>query len=242
VTKSGPHIAVVDDEASVRTALGRLLRLADYQVTAFASGEDFLASLATRLPDCAILDVHMPGLSGFDVQTLNVRDLLTGTLPIEDHDTTASLHDKVAALGADLMVQALELAGSGRLQPQKQPAEGVTYAHKIEKHEAAIDWRQDAQAIVRRVRAFNPFPVATTTLDGEVLKVWGAHVGEPGGSADCGQIMAVTPEGIAVAAMNSIVNLVELQRPGGKRLPVAEFIRGVAWQPGMRMDVGGDAA
>ena len=68
MTKSGLYIAVVDDEASVRTALGRLLRLADYEVTAFASGEDFLASLATHRPDCAILDVHMPGLSGFDVQ------------------------------------------------------------------------------------------------------------------------------------------------------------------------------
>ena len=68
MTNTGPSIAVVDDEASVRTALGRLLRLADYQVTAFASGEDFLASLATHRPDCAILDIHMRGVSGLDVQ------------------------------------------------------------------------------------------------------------------------------------------------------------------------------
>lgn len=68
MTNAGPAIAVVDDEASVRTALRRLLRLADYEVTAFASGEDFLASLATHRPDCAILDIHMPGLSGLDVQ------------------------------------------------------------------------------------------------------------------------------------------------------------------------------
>ncbi len=68
MTSNGQFIAVVDDEASVRTALRRLLRLADYEVTAFASGEDFLASLATHAPDCAILDIHMPGLSGFDVQ------------------------------------------------------------------------------------------------------------------------------------------------------------------------------
>jgi methionyl-tRNA formyltransferase len=158
--------------------------------------------------------------------------LLTGKLPIEVNDTTASLHDKVAALGAELMVQTLELAESGRLQPRKQPLEGVTYAHKIEKHEAAIDWKQDAQKIVRRVRAFNPFPAATTTLDGEVLKVWGAHVGDPGGAADCGKIVAVSPDRIAVAAMNSIVNLTELQRPGGKRLSVAEFLRGHPVQPG----------
>ena len=158
--------------------------------------------------------------------------LLTGKLPIDVNDTTASLHDKVAALGADLMVQILELAETGRLQPRKQPLEGVTYAHKIEKHEAAIDWKQDAQTIVRRVQAFNPFPVATTTLDGEVLKVWRAHIGEPGGNADCGKIVAVSPECIAVAAMHSIVNLTELQRPGGKRLPVAEFLRGHPVQPG----------
>ena len=68
MTKVGPHVAVVDDEASVRTALGRLLRLADYEVAAFESGTDFLASLPTRRPDCAIVDIHMPGLSGLEVQ------------------------------------------------------------------------------------------------------------------------------------------------------------------------------
>ncbi len=68
MAKVGPHVAVVDDEASVRTALGRLLRLADYEVAAFESGADFLASLPTRRPDCAIVDIHMPGLSGLEVQ------------------------------------------------------------------------------------------------------------------------------------------------------------------------------
>ena len=68
MTSDGPYVAVVDDEASVRTALGRLLRLADYEVAAFASGEPFLASLATRRPDCAIIDIHMDGLSGLEVK------------------------------------------------------------------------------------------------------------------------------------------------------------------------------
>lgn len=158
--------------------------------------------------------------------------LLKGSIPIAHEDTTGSLHDKVAALGADLIVQALALAQAGGLQPQKQPVEGVTYAHKIEKHEAAIDWQQDAQTIVRRVRAFNPFPAATTTLNGEALKVWGAQVGASPVTAACGHIVAVTPDYIAVAAMNSIVNLTELQRPGGKRLPVAEFLRGHPVQVG----------
>lgn len=158
--------------------------------------------------------------------------LLTHTVGISDTVTTGGLHDELAALGADLVVQALDLAAAGRLTPQRQPEAGVTYAHKIDKSEAAIDWQQDAIRIVRRVRAFNPFPVATTTLDGEVLKVWAAHVAEGSHTANLGQIVAVAQEFIAVAAMNSIVNITELQRPGGKRLPVADFLRGHPLQAG----------
>jgi methionyl-tRNA formyltransferase len=163
--------------------------------------------------------------------------LLKQALPILDTDTTASLHDKVADLGAAMVVQALDLAVQGALQAVKQPEAGVTYAHKIEKHEAAIDWRLDAGAIVRRVRAFNPFPAASAVLNGEVLKVWGAQVGESNPPAGCGQIVALAPEGIAVAAMNSIVILTELQRPGGKRLPVADFLRGCPLQVGQHFEL-----
>ena len=152
--------------------------------------------------------------------------LLTHTVRIRDTATTGSLHDELANLGADLVVQALDLAAAGRLNPKRQPEEGVTYAHKIDKSEAAIDWNQDASRIVRRVRAFNPFPVATTTLNGEVLKVWSATASSESHTVNLGQIVAVAQEFIAVAAMNSIVNITELQRPGGKRLPVADFLRG----------------
>ena len=158
--------------------------------------------------------------------------LLTHTVAISDTATTGSLHDQLAQLGANLVVQALDLAAAGRLSPKRQPDDGVTYAHKIDKSEAAIDWHQDAASIVRRVRAFNPFPVATTTLGGEVVKVWGAHASPAVSNVNLGQIVAVAPEGIAVAAMNSIVTLTELQRPGGKRLPVADFLRGYPLQPG----------
>jgi methionyl-tRNA formyltransferase len=160
--------------------------------------------------------------------------LLAESLPILDADTTATLHDKVADLGATMVVRALDLAARGALQPVRQPETGVTYAHKIEKHEAAIDWRLDAASIVRRVRAFNPFPAASAVLEGEVFKVWGAVLGEGGTVADAGQIVAVAPGGIAVAAMNSIVLLTELQRAGGKRLPVADFLRGCPLQAGQR--------
>ena len=161
--------------------------------------------------------------------------LLLEKLPIAATDTTATLHDKLAALGGQLMVETLKLAASGALQPVPQPAEGITYAHKIEKHEAAIDWAQAAELIVRRVRAFNPFPGASAVLNGETLKIWTASVapGTPPSTAEFGSILAVAPEGIAVAAINSIVSITELQRPGGKRLSVADFLRGFDLQPGM---------
>lgn len=165
--------------------------------------------------------------------------LLVQNIDIAPEASTGVLHDQLAELGAQLVVQALDWAAAARLKPQAQPATGVTYAHKIDKSEAAIDWRADAQTIARRVRAFNPFPVATTQLRGEVLKVWAAHAEVATQVLPCGQIVAVAHTGIAVAAMNSIVHLTELQRAGGKRLPVAEFLRGFDVQVGMQMDMAG---
>ena len=170
--------------------------------------------------------------------------LLIEKLPIIATDTTGHLHDKLAAMGGRMIVQALQLAAQGKLHPVKQPGAGITYAHKIEKHEAAIDWRQNADQIVRRIHAFNPFPGANTVLGGEVLKVWRAHVLSDLSSdvssdvsphnADAGQVLAVTPEAIVVSAMNSAVILTELQRPGGKRLSAADLLRGFEIKPGMR--------
>lgn len=161
--------------------------------------------------------------------------LLVGRLPIDAQDTTATLHDKVAELGGQLMVDALQQAASGTLHAVPQPLEGITYAHKIEKHEAAIDWAQPASLITQRVRAFNPFPGATATLNGEVLKIWSASVapGLPPAGTACGSILALARESIEVAAMNSVVSLTELQRPGGKRLKVADFLHGFELTPGM---------
>ncbi len=160
--------------------------------------------------------------------------LLQQALPITPDDSTATLHDRVAALGAGMIVQALERARAGKLQRVPQPAQGVRYAHKIEKHEAAIDWGLDAQAICRRVRAFNPFPGATVVLGGETIKVWQAVPGAQQSTAPAGTVLAVSAEGIAVAAEQSTVWLQELQRAGGKRLAVADFVRGFAVQPGQR--------
>ena len=161
--------------------------------------------------------------------------LLTQALPILPTDTTGTLHDRLADLGAALMVQTLELAAQCSLQPVPQPLEGISYAHKVDKAEAVIDWAQPAHTITQRVRAFNPFPGASTTLNGEALKIWAAELGNSlpsAESADFGRIVALAPTGIAVEAIDSIVIITELQRPGGKRLSSAEFLRGNPLQVG----------
>jgi methionyl-tRNA formyltransferase len=167
--------------------------------------------------------------------------LLVQALDIAADDTTATLHDRLADLGGEMIVRALGLATTGQLHPQPQPAEGITYAHKIEKQEAAIDWSQSAEAIVQKVRAFNPFPGASVELGGEVLKIWAASVGHAAdwdvdaqSLPEPGFIMGVARVGIAVAAIKSIVVATQLQRPGGKRLAASDYVRGHALQVGMR--------
>ena len=163
---------------------------------------------------------------------LDTGDMLIGeSLPIGE-DSTAQLHDRLAALGGRLIVEALQQAEAGLLKPVAQPIEGISYAHKVEKQEAQVDWTQDAATIVRRIRAFDPFPGASSTVAGETLKLWAARV-QSGPPADApGTVLAVSPTGVAVAARDAVVMLTELQRPGGKRLPVAEFLRGFDLKPG----------
>ncbi|MBU4518986.1 MAG: methionyl-tRNA formyltransferase [Gammaproteobacteria bacterium] len=163
--------------------------------------------------------------------------LLVERLPIAADDSTGSLHDRLAVLGGRLMVEALELAACGGLRPVPQPADGVTYAHKIEKAEAAINWALPAATIERRVRAFNPFPGAGTALAGEAIKVWRAHA-EPDNpvAANAGQVLSADPHGIRIATGDGVLVLDELQRAGGKRLPAADFLRGFALTPGQVLD------
>ncbi len=160
--------------------------------------------------------------------------LLRESLPISPQATTATLHDALAALGGRLIVEALELAACGGLRPQPQPAQGVSYAHKIDKAESTIDWRLGAQDIARRVRAFDPFPGASTQAGDALLKIWAAEpIDTPAGaSAEPGRIWQVSDAGIAVACGQGSLRLLALQRPGGKRLPVREFLRGFALQTG----------
>ena len=172
--------------------------------------------------------------------------LLTERVAIEPDDTTARLHDRLAALGGRLIVEALELAACGGLTPVPQPEAGVTYAHKIEKEEAAIDWTQPAELLARRVRAFNPFPGATALLDGETIKFWMAHA-SPASQAQAasgaqrppaGTVTSVGADAFAIATVEGDLVVTEVQRPGGKRLKVADFLRGFELAPGMRFGAG----
>lgn len=161
--------------------------------------------------------------------------LLVETLPIASQDTTALLHDRLAALGGRLIVEALELAACGGLRPQPQPAEGVTYAHKIEKAEATIDWTRPAAELHRQVRAFDPFPGASTAVGEELLKVWAARVADAPATQPPGTVQAVDAGGVHVATGQGVLTLTELQRPGGRRLPATDVLRGFPLTPGQRL-------
>lgn len=161
--------------------------------------------------------------------------LLKEATAIAPADTTGSLHDRLAALGGRLIVEALELAACGGLRPEAQPEEGVTYAHKIEKAEAAIDWAQPAAMIERRIRAFDPFPGAVTSLRGEALKVWRAELLGDAPPAAPGTVLAAAAAGIDVRCGEGALRCTELQRAGGKRLAAADLLRGFAVEAGARL-------
>jgi methionyl-tRNA formyltransferase len=157
--------------------------------------------------------------------------LLREVLPIAPEDTAGSLHDRLADLGARLAVAAL----AGLPMPAQSQAEtGVTYAHKIDKSEATIDWSRPAAEIDRQVRAFAPAPGAQAILGGQGVKIWKARPVEGGGES--GTILAVDRDGIVVACGSGALLVSELQKAGGKRLPVRQFLAGHALAAGERFD------
>jgi len=163
--------------------------------------------------------------------------LSTARVPIGPRDTTATLHDTLAAAGASLIVEALrELERGGRLAATSQPEAGVTYAEKIGKHEGALDWRRPAEALARQIRAFDPFPGGAATLDdGTALKVWAAEpVAHRANDVKAGAIVDVSPEGVIVVCGDGALRITQLQKPGGKRLPVREFLAGTPLTAGRR--------
>ncbi|MDN3516696.1 methionyl-tRNA formyltransferase [Aquisalimonas lutea] len=153
---------------------------------------------------------------------------------IRPEDTGGTLHDRLAELGAELLRADLDSLLEGDLAPQPQPAAGVTYARKLDKAEARIDWNEDAVGIARRVAAFNPWPVAETDWDGARLRIWRARpLATPAGEAP-GVVTAAGPDGIDVACGRGTLRLLELQAPGGRPLPAAAFVNGHAVPAGTR--------
>jgi methionyl-tRNA formyltransferase len=160
--------------------------------------------------------------------------LATREIEIGADDTAKTLHDRLARIGAELIVETLGALRVGRVREVPQPSEGVTYAEKINKAEALIDWRQDAVLISRRVRAFNPWPVAETRLNGAQLRIWEAQLldsevteaGEPGAGISPGTVLAATQDGIDVACGRGVLRIQRLQLAGRKPLFAREFIKG----------------
>lgn len=148
--------------------------------------------------------------------------LLAEPLKLGAGETAGELHDRLATLGARLIVEAL--AQRDALTPVAQPVSGATYAAKISKAEAQLDWQQPAEVLARKIRAFNPFPGATLTLAGEPVKIWRAEAVTDSGNP--GQILAADANGIVVATTHGALRLTELQKPGGRRVTSAEFLRG----------------
>lgn len=157
--------------------------------------------------------------------------LLTQALPIDAQDTGATLHDKLAALGAAMIVRALKALGAQGLTATPQPSEGITYAAKLDRAQALLDPTQPAPLLARRVRAFNPAPGASIALPGlaEPVKIWRAQALDTPSQAMPGTVLRASPEGIDIATGDGVLRLLELQRAGGKRQPATVFIQG--WTP-----------
>jgi methionyl-tRNA formyltransferase len=158
--------------------------------------------------------------------------LLRGRFSIAADDTSATLHDRLAELGAQLVVDAL---GRLPLPGEPQSAEGVTYAQKVGKAEALIDWSLSAAELDRHLRAFNPFPGAQALFGGQTIKLWGAV--PVAGAGENGQILRVDRDSIVVACGSGALAVSELQKAGGKRLPVRDFLAGHPLKAGDRFDL-----
>jgi methionyl-tRNA formyltransferase len=161
--------------------------------------------------------------------------LLKVAEPIRADDTAASLHDRLALLGARTLVEALAMLARGELHPQAQDNAGANYARKLKKEEAEIDWQFDAATLHRRIRAFNPWPVAVTRWRGERLRLWDVGPIGPGdGAAAPGTVLGADSRGIRVATGRGVLELTRLQREGGRALPAGEFVTGTRLTAGER--------
>jgi methionyl-tRNA formyltransferase len=161
-------------------------------------------------------------------QGLDTGDVLIKKIcDITPEETSQTLHDKLSALGATALLETLEKLEKGFLNPQKQDSTNITYATKISKTDAKIDWQESAAVLDRKIRAFNPWPVAFAELAGHTIRIWSAKVNLEKNldqNIKPGTIVAVDKDSLDIATGDGILTLLELQLPGGKRLPVSEIL------------------
>jgi len=157
--------------------------------------------------------------------------------PISAADTSQTLHDRLAEIGARLLVRSIPDYAAGKIQPRPQPAEGVSYAPKIKKEDGRLDWTQPARALWNRVRGLTPWPGAFTFLPGEVrptlLKVWQAEPTNAQGAA--GEILQADRAGLVVGCGRDALRIQALQLESGRRLTTQEFLAGHQLRPGQRL-------
>jgi methionyl-tRNA formyltransferase len=162
--------------------------------------------------------------------------LRAAALPIQPDDTTATLQERLAALGGTAIVRVLdELAKGVPPRPVPQPTTGVTYSHKVEKQEARLDWSLPAVVLERRLRAFDPFPGSTAGLGGETIKCWRGRV--VAGAGTPGEVVSVGSDAIGVASGVDVLELTQLQRAGGRRLSAREFLQRTPLAVGARFEL-----
>jgi methionyl-tRNA formyltransferase len=151
--------------------------------------------------------------------------LLRSAIPIADNDTGGSLHDRLATLGAQVLDAGLRRTLRGEaMTPEAQAPDGTTYAHKLDKAEARLDWNESAIALESKVRAFNPWPVAEAQIAGERLRIWAAQALPVAATAAPGSVIASMRDGIDVACAEGILRITEVQRDGGKRVAVRDYL------------------
>jgi methionyl-tRNA formyltransferase len=170
--------------------------------------------------------------------------LSTRRTPILPDDDSQILHDRLAQLGAELLLETIPGYVAGKISPQPQPAEGSTYAAKITKEDGQIDWNWSAQKIWNRLRAFTPWPGAFTFCNGKLLKIWKASLAQDGcyegisihnSGIATGTILSANADGILVLCGKDALMIFELQRESGRRLPAEQFLSGFPLQTGLRL-------
>ena len=231
-------IAALGADVMVVAAYGLILRKAVLQLPRYGC-LNIHASLLPRwrgaapIPRAILAGDEETGITIMQMdEGLDTGDmLLRRACPIENHDTAQTLHDKLAALGAEAVVETLRLLEQNRLVRTPQDNAQATYAAKLTKDEAQIDWSGEAATIARGVRAYNPFPIAHTTLNTTPVKIWQASVRDDL-SGPAGTVLSVENDGIIVACGHGALCLEVLQRPNAKALPAAQFVRGFAVHTG----------